>query len=353
VVGIGAVSTSDEAWRWSEGTGVETLGMECPGCFLRRGFATGVSNDGSVIIGFNRGFGGSPASGAGFIWTVETGMVSLNDALIAQGIDTQGFNFSLPLTISGDGLTIGGASAPEDQPFGSNGFVVSLPSRSGPCPGEGSCCIPNGTPGCDDAGCCETICAQDPFCCDIEWDTVCVDQANGLCCDPPPCPGDGCCFAANESPGCDDAACCDAVCAADPFCCDTEWDGLCADGAIAVCFDPPCPGDTNGDSQVNVTDLTNVLLDWGMTGSGLASDVSPNCTIDGGDLTAVILNWGSCDGCGAPAAGDCCQANGTPYCNDAACCNTVCAADPFCCDTEWDGICADGAITACGDRCGP
>ncbi|MHC4908132.1 MAG: hypothetical protein ACYTF9_00225, partial [Planctomycetota bacterium] len=194
VVGIGAVSTSDEAWRWSEG--------------------------------------------AGFIWTVETGMVSLNDALIAQGIDTQGFNFSLPLTISGDGLTIGGASATEDQPFGSNGFVVSLPSRSGPCPGEGSCCIPNGTPGCDDAGCCETICAQDPFCCDIEWDTVCVDQANGLCCDPPPCPGDGCCFAANESPGCDDAACCDAVCAADPFCCDTEWDGLCADGAIAVCFDP-------------------------------------------------------------------------------------------------------------------
>ncbi|MHC4909906.1 MAG: hypothetical protein ACYTF9_09330, partial [Planctomycetota bacterium] len=120
------------------------------------------------------------------------------------------------------------------------------------------------------------------------------------------CPGEGgCCFAANGSPGCDDVACCEAVCAADPFCCDTAWDDVCGDQAAALCFDPACPGDTNGDLVVNVGDLTNVILDWGMSGSGLPSDVAPNCAIDVADLTAVILGWGQCTGCGLPNAGAC------------------------------------------------
>jgi hypothetical protein len=42
------------------------------------------------------------------------------------------------------------------------------------CPGEGSCCAPNGTPGCDDEACCAAVCACDPFCCDTEWDVFCV-----------------------------------------------------------------------------------------------------------------------------------------------------------------------------------
>lgn len=55
----------------------------------------------------------------------------------------------------------------------------------------------------------------------------------------PACPGAGSCFASNGSPGCDDASCCNAVCDLDPFCCDVFWDGICAGIAGDVCDLPP------------------------------------------------------------------------------------------------------------------
>jgi hypothetical protein len=51
--------------------------------------------------------------------------------------------------------------------------------------------------------------------------------------------------------------------------------------------------------------------------------------------------------CGAPGAGDCCEAHETPYCDDQDCCEFICAFDPFCCDTEWDSLCADQANDEC------
>ncbi|MHC5004673.1 MAG: hypothetical protein ACYTJ0_16290, partial [Planctomycetota bacterium] len=51
-------------------------------------------------------------------------------------------------------------------------------------------------------------------------------------------------------------------------------------------------------------------------------------------------------------ASDCCVANGSPGCDDPACQETVCAADAFCCDVEWDGICAATAQDLCGELCG-
>jgi hypothetical protein len=45
--------------------------------------------------------------------------------------------------------------------------------------------------------------------------------------------------------------------------------------------------------------------------------------------------------------GDCLADNGTPGCNNQTCCVTVCAIDPFCCDTQWDDLCADSAATEC------
>jgi hypothetical protein len=54
--------------------------------------------------------------------------------------------------------------------------------------------------------------------------------------------------------------------------------------------------------------------------------------------------------CGPTNPNDCFVSSptGTPGCNDADCCNTVCAVDPFCCDIAWDGICAGEAATMCG-----
>jgi len=42
--------------------------------------------------------------------------------------------------------------------------------------------------------------------------------------------------------------------------------------------------------------------------------------------------------------GDCCTATpGVSSCIDAATASCVCDVDPFCCDVEWDGRCADFA----------
>ncbi|MHC5026555.1 MAG: M12 family metallo-peptidase [Planctomycetota bacterium] len=216
------------------------------------------------------------------------------------------------------------------------------------CPSQNDCCLPGDSPGCNDTECCELVCSIQPFCCEVEWVPVCANIAVsncGVCI--PECPGDGCCFAPNDSPGCDDTACCAAVCDVQPLCCEVDWDQNCVDSAVEFCFDPPCPGDTNGDAFVDVVDLTNVILAWGMTGSGIGSDVAPNCAVDVADLTAVILNWGTCEGCGLPNAGLCGEPNGTPFCEDDACCETVCATTPFCCETAWDLECANEALEIC------
>jgi uncharacterized membrane protein len=127
VVGDGSFSTLDQAWRWNAVTGVEPLGILNPSGFLPRGAATAISDDGSVIVGYEREFGSFPTGGIGFIWTAATGMLNLNDYLDSLGINRNGFNASLPLAISGDGRTIGGAGIAFGSLFGGEGFVVTIP----------------------------------------------------------------------------------------------------------------------------------------------------------------------------------------------------------------------------------
>ncbi|MEE9129435.1 MAG: right-handed parallel beta-helix repeat-containing protein [Phycisphaerales bacterium] len=155
-------------------------------------------------------------------------------------------------------------------------------------PTAGNCFQPNGTPRCNDAECCEAVCTVDPDCCEVAWDQACADLAFTVCgsCGDQ---GSGDCFVANGTPGCDDAACCSMVCVIDPSCCLTAWDQECADLATQIC--------------------------------GL---------------------------CGEPGSGDCFEANGTPGCEDAACCEIVCAADPDCCTDQWDQLCAAFANLVCG-----
>ena len=106
----------------------------------------------------------------------------------------------------------------------------------GPCgdPSAGSCFANNGTPGCDDQLCCELVCAADSYCCDTAWDTICASAAN-VDCDGGGGGGAGDCCVDNGSPGCDDSACQTSVCNVDPYCCSTDWDGICADEAAQYC----------------------------------------------------------------------------------------------------------------------
>ncbi len=80
--------------------------------------------------------------------------------------------------------------------------------------------------------CVADICDEDPYCCDTEWDNICVDYVADLC--GGQCGGDGCSHDECVPGVALDATCSDcaaAVCNADDFCCNFEWDAQCVDEA--------------------------------------------------------------------------------------------------------------------------
>jgi hypothetical protein len=121
-------------------------------------------------------------------------------------------------------------------------------------------------PGCSDPECCSLVCAQLPQCCLIAWDESCVLAATSIC---GSCGelGSGNCYIANLTPSCDDecdadscVGCCQLVCSIDPFCCDTEWDGLCVFEAQQLC---PCV--QGGQPPVNDECRDSILITLGDT----------------------------------------------------------------------------------------
>ncbi len=58
--------------------------------------------------------------------------------------------------------------------------ITSTDAR-GQCPGSGECLFDNGTPGCNDAACCNLVCNEDPFCCNNQWDALCGQLAAQIC----------------------------------------------------------------------------------------------------------------------------------------------------------------------------
>ncbi len=131
--------------------------------------------------------------------------------------------------------------------------LLILLAAWGPCPGStpgkcggaglGDCYVAHSSGGCNDAGCCDAVCAADPFCCDAAWDALCSGLANlgadGACpaASHPNCGNSeaGSCLVAGSVPGCSDVDCCATICGFDPFCCTFAWDGLCASEAGAIC----------------------------------------------------------------------------------------------------------------------
>ena len=108
-----------------------------------------------------------------------------------------------------------------------------------------------------------------------------------------------------------------------------------------------CDGDVNGDGEVNGADVGLMLAYWGPCPAdpcdGVDCEDNNSCTIDycldGECFHSDIA--GCYPGCGEPDSGDCSVDNGTPGCNDLACCSYVCKIDSFCCEVIWDATCAD------------
>jgi len=166
--------------------------------------------------------------------------------------------------------------------------------------------------------------------------TMCDTTTN--CREGVPPPGSSDCCEANGGIGCDDLSCEDTVCSADLFCCDVEWDGICAAQAETLCGELCSPV-----GGCCLDENTPMCIDGLMT--------EADCTII--STTAVYLGDDTvCDtnnNCPPPPSfdGDCCVANGTPGCEDELCEEIVCGSDPFCCNTAWDLLCATPALIIC------
>ncbi|WP_228375788.1 T9SS type A sorting domain-containing protein [Chryseobacterium taiwanense] len=107
---------------WSTTSGVTYITHPNSSVFFRGG-ATGISADGTTVVGYFRAFSAPPMSGEGFIWTATTGRVNLNDYAVSLGIATNGVTMALPLAISQDGKKIAGVGT---NASGIVGFYLDL-----------------------------------------------------------------------------------------------------------------------------------------------------------------------------------------------------------------------------------
>lgn len=198
--------------------------------------------------------------------TIATNPITCNDDLCGPDLLQSMVVFS---ATPNQKFLIRVGSYPE-APGGVIGIAITCGGPNNAACGAGSsnsdCCVGSSSdsPGCAQEGCCELVCACDPFCCEVEWDNDCATDGLGdsgcgaanLCGCASVCgnPNSGsCCTGHIPTPGCDNQACCESVCACDPFCCDTEWDDNCAGGGFvpgcgaavlcqSLCSGPqPCP----------------------------------------------------------------------------------------------------------------
>ncbi len=232
----------------------------------------------------------------------------------------------------------------------------------------GSCCFSKDTPGCNDASVCSIVCAKDPYCCEVRWDIFCAQLADdyvpgGCACGPLPLtpPVSLNCFTTHYSPGCGDWACCDQVCNADAFCCAVEWDSACVAVAQSLCsqnFPDVCGLQLDNDPLAYsclVVHATPGCDDGGCC--DVVCSLDPFCCdpSSGWDQSCVDAAGTECESCGEALTESCYAAHGSPSCSHAECCDVVCLTDPFCCASEWDGVCVDQALSLCAEpieQCG-
>ncbi len=148
----------------------------------------------------------------------------------------------------------------------------------------------------------------------------------------------------------------------DPTCEDTDCNNNSvpdecdiADGTSQDCQPNAIPddcelsgNDCNGNSVPDVCDIAG----------GTSPDCNANGTPDDCELSGNDCNVnGIPDECDVPAGGNCCEVGHGAGCSDPDIEACVCATDPFCCDDDWDSLCADEVISLgcgfCGEGTGP
>jgi probable HAF family extracellular repeat protein len=100
IVGYDQSDNGTEAFRWTQETGMVSLGTLAVGESYYGQLYISTSADGSIIVG--------ASTNQAFHWTQKTGMVSLKETLIGAGLDVSGWSLTSANGISADGFTIVG-----------------------------------------------------------------------------------------------------------------------------------------------------------------------------------------------------------------------------------------------------
>jgi hypothetical protein len=161
------------------------------------------------------------------------------------------------------------------------------------------------------------VIAADPYCCDTEWDGVCQDAYNALSSGPTPC-------VSSPYPPNDPAYL--QVIAQDPYCCDVFWDGLCQEQYDELagpdpntCVPSPYPTNDPYYLQVIAADPLCCYVQW-----------NNNCQL----AYDILVGPTPC----APS----------PYAENDPYYMAVIAANPACCDVEWTESCQNSYNLAIG-----
>ncbi|MEM1029227.1 MAG: hypothetical protein AAGN82_02705 [Myxococcota bacterium] len=130
--------------------------------------------------------------------------------------------------------------------------------NQGPTNTQGSCnhdvCSTGDALGANCGTCEAAVCQADPYCCNNEWDQLCVNQVPAEC-GPNTCGGGGgsgggnpqncsnfdVCSSGPVPPSDQCTSCTAAVCLADPYCCNNQWDSICVGKVNAECGAGTCP----------------------------------------------------------------------------------------------------------------
>jgi len=255
------------------------------------------------------------------------------------------------------------------QPVGAGyGVCAPCPTLVNDCAGDGggsggggSCdhdvCEAGGPlqPSC--GTCAADVCNVDDYCCSVGWDETCIEEVELYCaggCDGGgggggSCGHDECTAGAALDPTC--STCTSAVCDADPFCCQTEWDDVCVGQVAGECGEDcgsgggGCLHDECSQGGPLVSTCSSCVQDvCDFDDYCCNTDWDAQCVDEADEICGGICGGGGGFGC---AHDECVTGGPLDYgCSD--CATAVCDDDSVCCDEVWDDICVDAASEICG-----
>jgi hypothetical protein len=206
------------------------------------------------------------------------------------------------------------------------------------------------SPGCNDPDCAAVVCKLDDFCCNVQWDSSCVQKAldNLDSCPNGHPPQDNTCFEVEtfERSGCDDPVCQDIVCQTRPECCNEPYNEKCTETALEDCKLPVPPKNcfkvSGGVPGCNDKDCLEAVCD----------EVEECCTVE---YSNKCINIARENGlvCRPPKQNnDCFDEADFGGCEDLRCARSVCDVRESCCDTdeeigEWSDTCVSIAEDVC------